>query len=99
EKQISLRLGHAEGFAVKGGYNPLLIRAMARREMWLFWRLEGGSPVYLDHELRPEDGDGWILLSDDGQGQNKDEFSFEGNDVLNFNAKIAYDLKVSKGTA
>lgn len=99
EKQISLRLGHAEGFAIKGGYDPLLIRAMARREMWLAWKRVNGKNVYLDHEPRPEDGDGWTILSDDGEGKNKDEYSFEGNDVLNLNAEWAYKLDVSKGTA
>lgn len=101
EKQISLRLGHAEGFAIKGGYDPVLIRAMARREVVLAVRWEGGQPIYLEHEPRKDDPvEGayeWTILTDDGAGKNKDEFSFEGNDVLNLDAKMAYDLRVSRG--
>ncbi len=98
QKQISLRLGHAEGFAIKGGYEPLLVRAMALREMWLCAKIVGGKPIYIQREPRPQDGEGWIVLTDDGEGSNKDEFQFEGNDVLNLDAEMARKLGVSKGT-
>ncbi len=99
EKQISLRLGAAEGVAIRSGYAPELIRAMARKEFWLAVRWRGGKPEYIEHEPRPGiDGDGWAILSDDGEGQNKDEMAFEGNDVLNLDADMALKLLVSKGT-
>lgn len=98
EKQISLRLGHAEGIAIQNGYNPALVRAMAREENWLAVRWEGGVPVYIEHEPRPQDGPGWTILSDNGQGDNADKSVFEGNDVLNLDAEMAQRLTVSKGT-
>ena len=96
-KQISLRIGHAEGFAITGGYNPKLIRAMALKEEWLAVRFRGGEPEYITWEPRPEDGDGWTVLTDDGKGKNEDEFSFEGDDVLTLDADWAYRLRVAKG--
>lgn len=99
EKQISLRLGHAEGIAIQNGYDPVLVRAMAREENWLAFRLEGGKPVYIEHEPRPQDGPGWTVLTDDGQGDNADTSPLEGNDVLNLGADIALTLGVSEGTA
>ena len=99
EKQISLRLGHAEGIAIQNGYDPVLVRAMAREENWLAVRWEGGRPVYIEHEPRPQDGPGWTILSDDGEGGNADTSAFEGNDVLNLDAEMAQRLTVSKGTA
>jgi len=99
EKQISLRLGHAEGIAIQNGYDPVLVRAMAREQNWLAVRWEGGRPVYIEHEPRPQDGPGWTILSDDGEGDNADSSAFEGNDVLNLDADMAQRLTVSKGTA
>ncbi|RMH28752.1 MAG: hypothetical protein D6693_03250 [Planctomycetota bacterium] len=96
-KQISLRIGHAEGFAITGGYDPRLIRAMALKEEWLAVRFRGGEPEYITWEPRPEDGDGWVVLTDDGEGDNEDEFSFEGNDVLTLDADWAFRLGVAKG--
>ena len=94
-KQISLRIGHAEGFAITGGYDPRLIRAMALEEEWLAVNLSRGAPEYITWEPRPEDGEGWIVLTDDGEGENKDEFSFEGNDVLTLDADWALRLGVA----
>ncbi len=104
EKQISLRLGHAEGIAIQGGYAPELVRAMARSENWLCVKFEGGEPKYLMHEPTKEQlSEGWIVLSDDGEGDRKDtmeqEVRRQGNDVLNLDAKWARDLRLSKGTA
>lgn len=104
EKQISLRLGHAEGIAIHGGYAPELVRAMARSENWLAVRFEGGEPKFMMSEPTKEQlADGWIVLSDNGEGDNQDtmeqEVRRQGNDVLNLDAKWARDLKVSKGTA
>lgn len=95
-KQISLRLGHAEGIAISGGYEPRLIKAMAIKEEWLAYRLRGGQPEYIDWEPRPEDGEGWIILTDDGKGKNKDQFSFDGNDILTIDADLAFRLLIAK---
>lgn len=104
EKQISLRLGHAEGIAIHGGYAPELVRAMARSENWLAVRFEGGEPKFMMAEPTKEQlSEGWIVLSDNGEGDNEDtmeqEVRRQGNDVLNLDAKWARDLRVSKGTA
>gem|GEM_PF-1583287 len=99
EKQISLRLGIAEGYAIQGGYDSALVRAMARKENWLFVRWEDGKPVYLDHEPRPSDGSGWSLLSDDGAGENADVSVLSQNDVLQLDADWSQRLRVSKGAA
>ena len=104
EKQISLRLGHAEGLAITGGYAPELIRAMARMDYWLAYRIRGGQIEFLQREPNQQEvSDGWILLSDDGAGKNKDKMEDvvrgRGNDVLNLNAETAVQLQVSDGTA
>ncbi len=102
-KQISLRMGHAHGFAIDGGYDqaPPIIDAMALKSRWLCYRLEGGKPQFLtreptDDELRA----GWEILSDDGKGDNEDKNSVRfSNDQLVLDARIAQVLGVSKGTA
>lgn len=104
EKQISLRLGHAEGLAITGGYAPELIRAMARQDYWLAYRVRGGQIEFLQREPGETDAsEGWILLTDDGEGKNKDEMKDvvrgRGNDVLNLDAETAVQLQVSDGTA
>lgn len=100
QKQYSLRLGHAEGMANKGGYDPVLVRAMAIPEIVLSVRFEGGKPIYFEGRL-PQGPDEY-LLTDDGKDSNKDTdaqlVKGEGNDVLTLNAKLAKDLLVSKGT-
>lgn len=98
EKQISLRMGHAEGFAIKGGYDPILIKPMARSRYWLAVKFEGGKPVYLQKKPGPEDGDGWTILTDDGQGENKDKKARGANDLLSFDQEWAQKLGISKGT-
>lgn len=99
EKQYSLRLGHAEGRAIKGGYAPEIIRAMARDEYVLSYSISGGKPVF--HERTPE-ADTETLLTDDGKDDRQDNIQAlargEGNDCLTLTPKIAYDLGVSRGT-
>ncbi len=99
EKQFSLRLGHAEGMAIQGGYDPKLIKAMARDEYVLSYKIEGGKPVFL--ERMPQSPDEF-LLTDDGEEGNADTIEAlargEGNDVLTLNADLAFKLLVSKGT-
>lgn len=101
EKQFSLRLGHAEGMAIQGGYDPRLILAMARDEYVLSYRLEGGKPVYL--ERMPQSPDEFLLTDDgDEQGGRRDDIVAlargEGNDCLTLTSKVAFELGVSKGT-
>lgn len=90
EKQISLRMGHAEGFVIKGGYaeHVPLIRAMCRAEFWLYVKLEGGEPIYLNEpydEVRDGARAPWNLL-DDNRG------------TVDLDSDWAFKLGVSKGT-
>ncbi len=99
QKQYSLRLAHAEGWANVGGYDYRLLGALCRTEDVLSVSFEGGRPVY--HARMPETP-GELLLTDDGKEINEDNIEAlargEGNDVLTLNAKLAQDLLVSKGT-
>jgi len=99
DKQESLRLKHAEGMAIRGGYDPRLVKAMAIPEYVLSYKMEGGAPKLL--ERMPESADE-ILLTDDAADENADTdqeiVRDQGNDVLTFNAELARDLGLSKGT-
>jgi hypothetical protein len=99
EKQFSLRLGHAEGWAIQGGYDPLIVDAMARDDVVLSYTMDGGKAKLLSR--MPENPDEY-LLTDDGKDERKDDIVAlargEGNDVLTLNADLAYKLGVSKGT-
>jgi hypothetical protein len=109
EKQISLRLGHAEGFPAKGGYGAgegtpggAVVRALARSQNWMVVRMEGGKPIII--ERAPTEADfaaspNWTILKDDGKDKNKDAKKTEGNDKLNLKAEWARNLGLSKGTA
>jgi hypothetical protein len=101
EKLISAFLGHAEGFAIKGGYGDHLpaLRAMIRRQNWLAVRFEGGRPVYLTRLPTADDGEGWQILSDSGEGEYKDESAIGGNDSFVLDAEWAVKLGIAKGTA
>ncbi|MFG0326527.1 MAG: hypothetical protein ACF8SC_04565 [Phycisphaerales bacterium JB037] len=100
QKQYSLRMGHAEGAALHGGYPVELVRAMAQVERVYSYRLVGGKPVFIEGEPNPANGE--VLLTDDGQGENEDTIQelarSEGNDVLTLNADLARKLAISKGT-
>jgi hypothetical protein len=104
EKQISLRLGHAEGFAIKGGYaeiGPPIIRAMARQQNWLCVRWEGGKPIFRAAE--PPEGEEhlWQVLTDSGEGEYEDpeETAYKGNDILRINSDLALKLGLADGIA
>lgn len=101
EKLVGAFLGHAEGFAIKGGYADHLdvLRAMIRQQNWLAVRFEGGRPQYLTREPKAEDGEGWVVLSDNGEGANKDEKVLEVNDILILEADWAMKIGVAKGIA
>lgn len=99
EKQRSLRLAHAEGWAIAGGYDPRLVRAMARIEYVLSVRYVNGKPeLFEGYPTNP----GEELLTDDGKESNVDTLrervSGTGNDVLTLNARTSQMLGVSKGT-
>lgn len=101
EKQFSLRMGHARGMAVRGGYDTKIVEAMARTDYVLSYRIQNGKAVFVEGMPNTELGD--HLLTDDGAGDNADDVKAlargEGNDTLTLNAKVAADLGVSKGTA
>lgn len=110
EKQISLRLATAHGFAIDGGYGSeaaQIINAMARRSYWLAMRYRGGQPELM--QRRPTEDevlDGWEVLSDDGQGDRGDGIeqvtpwnAHKFNDRLVLDARLARLMNVSDGTA
>lgn len=101
EKLIGAFLGAAEGFAIKGGYVDHLdaIRAMIRQQNWLAVRFEGGRPVYLNRQPTANDGDGWTILSDSGEGEFKDTSAIRGNDIFILEAEWAMKLGIAKGIA
>lgn len=91
-----------------------VMRAMLRRQNWLRVRFEGGRPIYNTRPIKDEkdmggskkseessddDGYTWILLSDDGEGDNKDPSIFEGNDIFTLDADWGEKLGISDGTA
>ena len=89
DKQYSLRLGHARGWFIAGGYDPRLLHAMAVRDFVLSAKITGDSIEYFERMADPLKGE--ILLTDDGAGA-------VGNDVLTLDSKTARTLRISKGT-
>lgn len=100
EKLIGAFMGHAEGFIIKGGYAEHIpaLRAMLRKHLWLAVRFEGGKPVYINREPGDEDKGIWDILSDDGEGENKDEEALRGNDLFILEPDWAEKLGISDGT-
>lgn len=100
EKQRSLRMGHAHGMAIQGGYDTRVIDAMARMDYVLSYRMVGGEPDFYEGLPR---GSHETLLTDNGT---LEEFSDpmeelvrgRGNDVLTLKPGVARDLGISKGT-
>lgn len=64
EKQRSLRLGHAQGWAIKGGYDPRVISAMMVVEYVLSYRFVGDNVELLE---RMPEGPDEVLLTDSGE--------------------------------
>lgn len=99
EKQYSLRQKRAEGLAEKGGHDPRILRAMARLDYVLSYRMVGGKAEFL--ERMPEAADEF-LLTDDGEGDRRDgpqeRIRYLGDDVLTLNAQTAERIGMSKGT-
>ncbi|MGD9790168.1 MAG: hypothetical protein AB7Q00_02085 [Phycisphaerales bacterium] len=102
QKQISLRLQHAVGWAIQGGYPyaEQLLRSMAKIEHVCSVTFEAGKPVLVE---RLPNGPGEELLTDDGSEGNRDTLheraGGEGNDVLTLTARTANLIGYSKGTA
>lgn len=100
EKQRSLLLGHAEGWARVGGYDYRIVRAMARVEAVLSISYEDGKPVLVE---RMPENPSEELLTWDGQAPNadsvRDRVRGEGKDVLTLNERTARLVGVSRGTA
>ncbi len=100
EKQYSLRQKRAEGLAEKGGHDPRIIRAMARIDYVLSYRMVGGKAEFL--ERLPESADEF-LLTDDGEGERRDGLDalirYQGDDVLTLTSVVAERIGFSKGTA
>ncbi len=111
EKLISAFLGHAEGFAIKGGYADHIpvLRAMIRAQNWLCVRFEGGKPVYLTRQPTESDGDAWLILSDSGKKEGESSgggMSGDGGDggsgklaTYTMTAEWADKLGISDGIA
>jgi hypothetical protein len=99
EKQRSLRMGHAEGWAIRGGYDYRIIQAMARIEYVLSVRYKDGKPeLFEGMPSNPSEE----LLTDNGMNENADDVvdrvNGVGNDVLTLNERNARMLGLSKGT-
>ncbi len=101
QKLYSAYMSSVESWAVKGGYDYRLIRAICRFEYVLSYKWEGGKAVYI--EQMPENP-GEILLTDDGDDQAgrrdtiQERVRGTGNDVLTLSADLAERLDFSKGT-
>ena len=99
-KLYSARLGHARGWVISGGYHPYLVNAMAATEYVMSYKITGDKVEFF--EGLPDPLKGEYLLTDDGQGANRDSvkdiLENNGNDCLTLKPKLARDIKVSKGT-
>jgi len=97
EKQISLRMGHAEGMAIRGGFDPRLIRAMMMSRYALSYSFQNGRVVL-------QDGPGGEVLLTRAIEPGKHEDTIDDwvrgttKDVLTLNAELARILGISKGT-
>ncbi|MFI4854884.1 MAG: hypothetical protein ACIAQF_07915 [Phycisphaerales bacterium JB065] len=107
-KQISLRMGHAEGIVVYGGYGRLgvaIIQAMARGQYWFAVRLTGVEPEFYISVDKPGPeimaNPQWILLSDNGQDEYEDDpdATLYGNDTLILRDDILLKLGIADGVA
>lgn len=102
DKQKSLRQGQVEGYAIEGGHDPAIVRAMTKRSVVLWYRLRAGKTEFHEGEQAPSDG-GWIQLTDNGEDENRDTdeqiVRLQGNDTLNLDAETAFKIGFSKGTA
>ncbi len=96
EKQRSLRLQHAAGWVVKGGYDVRIMYAMAVIEYVLSYRFAGDEVEFFE---RMPEGPNEVLLTDKGPDSMQEYVRGKGKAYLNITSKIGTDLKISKGTA
>lgn len=101
EKQYSLRQARGEGLCELGGHEKLIMRAMARTDYVLSYRMKDGKPEFIPNEY-PKSPDE-ILLTDDGKEDRRDglqdRLRGRGNDTLTLDADTALRLQLSNGTA
>lgn len=103
EKQRSLRMGHARGMFIQGGYDTRVCRAMAERSFVLSYTNTGGKTELL--ERMPQGPTEFLLTDDGGTGEQgsadsmEDEVRQQGDDHLTLKADTALYIGVSKGTA
>jgi hypothetical protein len=100
EKQFSLRMSAAQGMAIRGGYNELIVNAMTRIDEEIAVEFIGGEPEFILGEAVGEQ----IQLTDNGLVQGNADTPEQrmrglGNDVLTLRADMALKLNVSQGTA
>lgn len=102
QKQYSLRLARAEGMAIKGGHDPRIMRAMSYSDYVLSYRTVGGKPEFIDKFPPTAE---WTCIKDDGlinetrKDSGEDMIRYKGNDLLTLDAKTAFQIGLSKGTA
>lgn len=102
EKQRSLRLGRAKGLAAKGKHDERIMAAMSDGRYIMSYRMEGGKAELL---MRMPESPDEILLKDDGAVNQdradimQDVIRLKGNDYLTLDAKTAFDIGFTKGTA
>ena len=95
EKQRSLRLQHAAGWVIKGGYDTRIMYAMAVVDYILSYRFVGDQVEFLE---RLPDGPTEVLLTDAGPDTMADMIRGKGKAYLNINAEIGRAIKISRGT-
>lgn len=102
EKQRSLRLGRAKGLAAKGKHDERIMAAMSDGRYIMSYRMDGGKAELL---MRMPESPDEILLKDDGAVNPdrsdimQDVIRLKGNDYLTLDAKTAFDIGFSRGTA
>lgn len=101
EKQRSLRLARAKGLCEKGGHDSKIMTAMSRGDYILSYRIVGGKAEFLEGKLPPDAE--WYVLKDDGKDDRADSIQdiirMKGNDYLTLDAKTAFEIGFSRGTA
>ncbi|MBN8596157.1 MAG: hypothetical protein J0L78_00630 [Planctomycetes bacterium] len=97
QKQYSLRMARAEGFLIRGGYDPIIVRAMCQPGFLLTYRMEGGKPIFF--ERAPERPDEFALTSGEKGDSMQAIVRGTTKSVLTLDADVARAINVSKGTA
>lgn len=102
KKQQGLRRTAVEGWLLSGGHHAEIGKAMMRQGYVLSYRLRNGKVDFLEDYPESDPTGGWTLLTDDGEGDNKDTDAEivrqQGNDTLTLRADVARRLGFSLGT-